>query len=223
MPGYGESAPADRLSYQVISQRMIEFFNTADVDRADVVALSFGGIQALHAVLDHPDRFGRLVLADTSPAFGMDGTRRPDWLKARLGPLDHGQTLADLAPKVLDAISGRPLDQAVRTDLIAAFVRIGEPGFRAAVECLPDNDVRDRLDEIVHSTLVLVGELDRETPVAYARVLADGLVNAVMTVLPGIGHLAPSEDPDLFNDHVRRFLALSGDRAAPTRPASEDP
>ena len=58
-------------------------------------------------------------------------------------------------------------------------------------------------------SLVIVGELDEETPVAYAAVLHDGLANSTMVVLPGIGHLSPSEDPALFNSHVARFLAAS--------------
>ena len=40
---------------------------------------SFGGMHALHAALRHPDRVGRLVLANTSAAFGLDGTDPDAW------------------------------------------------------------------------------------------------------------------------------------------------
>jgi pimeloyl-ACP methyl ester carboxylesterase len=58
-----------------------------------------------------------------------------------------------------------------------------------------------------------VGELDRETPVAYSQALAGGLPDARLVVLDGVGHLTPSEDPASFNRHVRAFLAGTGPEA----------
>ncbi len=207
MPGYGDSAPASPLTYASIADRFVEFLDETRVERADAVGLSFGGMHALHVALRHPTRLAKMVLTNTSPAFGMDGTDAEEWKQARLGPLDAGVTPAEMAPMVLDAIAGRPLDAAIRADLIAAFARISADGLRAAVHCLPHNDVRTRLHEIQQPTLVIAGELDAETPVAYAQVLADGLANARLEVLPGVGHLSPSEDPAAFNTLVADFLA----------------
>ena len=151
-----------------------------------------------------------MVLADTSPAFGMDGTTPEGWKASRLDAIDAGETPATIAPRVLDAIVGRSLAPAVRDDLIAAFARIPVDGFRAAVECLPHNDIREQLAGISHRSLVIVGELDQETPVAYAQALADGLPNSAIVIMAGVGHLSPSEDPDTFNQHLHRFLT-SGD------------
>ncbi len=55
----------------------------------------------------------------------------------------------------------------------------------------------------------MVGERDAETPMSYARLLADGLVDAELVVLADVGHLSPSEDPDLFNQHLIRFLGAT--------------
>ena len=77
---------------------------------------------------------------------------------------------------------------------------------RAAVECLPTHDVRDLLGDISAPALVIAGELDDETPVAYSRVLAEGLPGAELVVLDGVGHLAISEAPEAVNDLVRAFL-----------------
>lgn len=206
MPGYGESAPESPLTYASIADRLIAFLDDAEIEIADVIGLSFGGMHALHTVLRHPDRIGSMVLANTSPAFGMDGTDPDEWRRARLAPLDAGETPGSMAPVVLDAIAGRPLDPVIRAELIASFDRISSDGLRAAVDCLPANDIRDRLGEITNRCLVIAGELDEETPVAYAEVLAAGLPNATLSVLPGIGHLSPSEDPAAFNHLVASFL-----------------
>ncbi len=211
MPGYGESTGEDPLTYERIASRVVELLDHLQIDRIDMVGLSFGGMHALHTALNHPERVGQLVLADTSPAFGMNGTRPEEWKAARLGAMDAGETPASIAAPVLDSIVASPLAPTVRDDLIAAFARIPVDGFRAAVECLPHNDIRDRLHEIESEALVIVGELDEETPVEYAQVLHDGLPDSTMVVMPGVGHLSPSEDPHAFNEHVAHFL--NGDRS----------
>ncbi len=206
MPGYGASDPIEPLTFAGVADRLVGLLDRLELPKANLVGLSFGGMHALHTAIAHPDRVDRLVLADTSPAFGMDGTDPEDWKRARLGPIDDGLSLQDLAPLVLDAIAGRPLDPVIRDELIEAFGCISVEGLRAAVQCLPTNDVRAALTAIRHRALVIVGELDTETPVSYARALADGLPNAELVVMDGVGHLSPSEDPVVFNRLVGRFL-----------------
>ena len=206
MPGYGDSAAEDPLTYASIADRLVAFLDDAGIEHADLVGLSFGGMHALHTALRHPARIRKMVLANTSPAFGMNGTDPDEWKQARLAPLDAGETPASMAPMVLDAIAGSPLDAQIRADLVAAFGRIRSDGLRAAVECLPHNDIRSELSSITHECLVIAGELDEETPVAYAEVLAQGLSNGQLEVMPGIGHLSPSENPNGFNALVDRFL-----------------
>ena len=206
MPGYGDSAPLEPLTYAGIADSLVAFMDELELEAPDLVGLSFGGMHALHTAIAHPDRVGRLVLADSSPAFGMDGTTREEWTAARLAPLDRGETPADAAEFVVDMITATPLTGEIRSETVAAFGEISPRGFRAAVDCLPTNDVREMLADIEHETLVIVGELDEETPVSYAKVLSDGMPNAELVILDGVGHLSPAEDPARFNDQVRRFL-----------------
>jgi pimeloyl-ACP methyl ester carboxylesterase len=63
------------------------------------------------------------------------------------------------------------------------------------------------LDEISCPTLVIVGELDEETPVSYAEAIAAGIRDSRLAVIPGVGHLSPAEAPERFNALVREFLA----------------
>lgn len=209
MPGYGDSDPLTPLTYAGIADRFVEFLDHLGVERADVVGLSFGGMHALHTALNHPSRINRMVLADTSPAFGMDGTTKEEWRSARLAPIDAGHTPADAAEMVVDAISSIPLTGQIRDETIAAFGQISSEGFRAAVHCLPDNDIRDQLSSITHESLVIVGELDEETPVSYSQTLVDGMANAHLEIIPGAGHLSPAEAPNEFNALVSRFLGIT--------------
>lgn len=207
MPGYGDSEPIRPLTYETIADRLIVLLDRLEIESADLVGLSFGGMHALHAALRHPDRVNRLVLADSSPAFGMDGTTPEEWMASRLAPIDAGRTPADMAEDVIDAITATPLSGPIRSETVAAFARISPEGFRAAVQCLPSNDVRAQLPGIEHRSCVIVGELDHETPVSYARTLADGLPNAEFHIIAGAGHLTPAEAPQRFNQLVAEFLA----------------
>ncbi len=206
MPGYGDSDPLDAVTFEAIADRLVDLIDELGVDRADLVGLSLGGMHALHTALRHPDRIGRLVLTNTSPRFGLNGTTAAEWTAARLAVLDDGMTLRELAPIVLDGLVGASLPGDRRTALIESFARIPEPGFRAAVACLPGHDVLDRLGQIGSPTLVVAGELDTETPPSYSRSLADGIPGAQLVVLAGVGHLAPSEHPEMFNRLVSGFL-----------------
>ena len=214
MPGYGDSEPLDVMTFDAVADRLVDLIDELGVDRVDLVGLSLGGMHALHAALRHPHRIGRLVLTNTSPRFGLNGTTAAEWTAARVAVLDNGMTLRDLAPIVLDGLVGSPLPAGRRGVLIESFARIPEPGFRAAVACLPGHDVIDRLGEIGSPTLVVAGELDTETPPSYSRSLADGIPGAQLVVLDGVGHLAPSEHPEMFNRLVRDFLDQT---AAPSR------
>ena len=207
MPGYGASAAVEHLTFAAIADAVARMLDAAGVERAHLVGESFGGMHALHTALRHPDRVGRLVLANTSPAFGLDGTDPDAWRAARLEPLNAGLTPADIAEQVLTSVAGPGLSVDMLAMRVAGFARIPSAGLRAAVECLPTHDVRDRLANINAPTLVIAGELDAETPAAYSRILADGLPDAELVVLDGIGHLAVSEAPHTFNRIVRRFLA----------------
>ena len=206
MPGYGASAPVEPLTFNAIADAVVRLLDAARVRRAHLVGESFGGMHALHTALRHPDRVGRLVLANTSPAFGLDGTDPDAWRSDRLAPLDAGLTPADIAEQVLTSIAGPSLTDDALAMRVAGFARIPEAGLRAAVACLPSHDVRDELGDIASPALVIAGELDAETPVAYSRILADGLQKAELVVLDGIGHLAVSEAPHTFNRIVRDFL-----------------
>ena len=210
MPGYGVSLPVEPLTFTAIADAAAGLLDALGVERAHVCGLSFGGQQALHFALEHPERVASLILADTSAAFGDDGTDPDAWLEARLAPLNAGLTPADIAEPVLSSVAAPGFGGDLLQAAVASFRRISSAGLRAACECLPTHDVRDRLSEITVPTLVIVGELDEETPLAYSRDLADRIEGAELVVIDGVGHLSPCEAPEEFNATVRRFLVDAG-------------
>ena len=206
MPGYGASAPVSPLTFEAIADAVAGLLDQLGTDAAHLCGLSFGGHHALHTALHHPYRVRSLVLADTSAAFGGDGTDPDEWRRLQTAPLDAGLSLADIADEVIAGITAPGFEGAERDRTAAAFARIPAAGFRAACQLLPSHDVRNRLSEIQATTLVIVGELDEETPPAYAAELDEGIQNSRLEVVPAAGHLSPAEAPDVFNRLVGQFL-----------------
>ena len=206
MPGYGASAPISPLTFEAIADAIAGLLDRLGVESAHLCGLSFGGHHALHTALRIPHRVRSLVLADTSAAFGGDGTDSDEWHRARTAPLDAGLNLADIADDVIAAIAAPGFNGPELDRTAAAMARIPSAGFRAASGLLTTHDVRHRLGEITAPTLVMVGELDEETPPAYAAEIAEGIPDSRLEVIPGAGHLSPSEAPAIFNRLVSEFL-----------------
>ena len=207
MPGYGASSPISPLTFEAVADAITGLLDQLEVEGAHLCGLSFGGHHALHAALRHPDRVLSLVLADTSAVFGGDGTDPEEWRRLRTAPLDAGLELADIADDVIASIAAPGFDGPERDRTAAAMARIPAAGFRAACGLLTTHDVRHRLEEITAPSLVIVGELDTETPPAYAAEIAEGIPNSRLEVIPEAGHLSPAEAPDIFNQLVGEFLA----------------
>jgi proline iminopeptidase len=68
-------------------------------------------------------------------------------------------------------------------------------------------DVRPHLPGLRIPALVVVGSEDWVTPPVAARRLAEGLPDARLVIVPGAGHFPFSEEPELFLEAVRAFLA----------------
>ena len=70
-PGY-DGQPSDPLTPTEIGTRIIEFLDALEMPLVDLVGLSLGAMHALYALGVAPERIGRVVLADTSLAFGAN-------------------------------------------------------------------------------------------------------------------------------------------------------
>jgi 3-oxoadipate enol-lactonase len=147
-----------------------------------------------------------LTLLSTSPAFGLDGTSATEWRAARLAPLAAGQQPADFAEQVLRSVAGPHIEPAALVGQRRAMERITGPALQRSIDCLITHDARSLLTTIVAPTLVLVGELDEETPLAYGLALADQIPNAWLQSVPGAGHLLNVEAAAVVNAAITRHL-----------------
>ncbi|MDP9102074.1 MAG: alpha/beta fold hydrolase [Actinomycetota bacterium] len=106
--------------------------------------------------------------------------------------------------------------QVARSSRIGAEAYMSATGAAAMlpdVGSLADWDIRPRLGGIHAPTLVLAADSPAEyvaRPDAHARVLADGIPGATLTVEPDVGHYLFAEAPETFARDVTDFLESAG-------------
>jgi len=206
-PGYGCSPPLPApVTLHALAGAVVELLDILDTPRASLVGWSLGGQIAQHVALEAPDRVDRLVLIATSPRFGMDGTSADEWRAARRAPIDAGETPAAFAERVLRSVAGPDISDAAVAEQVAAMSRIAASGLRTMIDCIVMHDVLERLPQIAAPTLVVVGDHDTETPVAYAELLAERVPDGRLEIIAGAGHLLPAEAPERLHTLLRSFL-----------------
>ncbi|MDQ1041571.1 3-oxoadipate enol-lactonase [Streptomyces sp. V3I8] len=195
--GFGRSStPVGPYSHHDDLRHLLRHLGIA---RPHVVGLSMGGRIALNHALARPDAPRSLVLIGTDVGgfpFGFDwdaGLAGVSTAAAKAMWLRHG---------LFDPVRARP--EAWR--LVQAMVD-GYSGWHwrnGDMRVPADTGALARLAEIRTPVDVAVGALDLADFHEIAGVLAARIPHARHTVLPGVGHLAPLEDPPAVNALLRR-------------------
>jgi len=203
-PGYGESTPVLDTTFDAYARAALSLIDTVSPgEPVDLVGMSFGGMIAQYVTALAPDRIRSLTLLCTSPKFGLDGTDPDEWRAARLAGLEQMGSPAAAAPLILPSLVG-PNGAHVLPEAIEAMGRVPLAGLLDSLSTIASHDSRGLLPSITTPTLVLVGELDDETPVSYAQAIADLLPNGRLEVVPGVGHVLNLEAEDAVNTAVAR-------------------
>jgi pimeloyl-ACP methyl ester carboxylesterase len=148
-----------------------------------------------------------LVLAFTSPAFGGTSTQfARQFVAARLGPLDEGKSMSDLAAALMPGMRGRKSDPAGLALAERIMSAIPPDTYRKAVRLLTTFDRRSNLEKISVPTQLIAGSDDKTAPPAVMEPMARNIPGADYVVLEGCGHLGPMDQPDAFNGVLEAFL-----------------
>lgn len=218
LPGYGDSEPIDGPhTFASLAMAVGRWADSMELDTFHLGGISMGGMIGQYAAAAMPTRVRSLTLLSTSPKFGLDGTDPVEWRARRLAPLDAGEQPGDFAERVLRGLAGPSITAQAFDEQVAAMRRITATGLRRSVECLVDHDSRSILGDIACPTLLMVGELDQETPPAYSEALHQGIAGSVLEVVPGAGHLLNAEAPDAVNTAIAAHVAAADDQPGARR------
>lgn len=205
-PGYGHTAtvePYDLAQVAASLRRLVDALDGPVV----LVGHSMGGMVAQEAYARNPASIAGLVLSFTSAAFpggGSDFTKQ--FVDARIGPLDAGQSMADIAARLMPTMRGaksRPEGVELARKVMS---EVPPETYRKAVRLLTTFDRRADLKKIAVPTLLIAGSEDRTAPPSVMERMAKEVPGSEYLVLEGCGHLGPMDQPGAFNDAVFTFL-----------------
>lgn len=171
--------------------------------RAHVFGTSWGGVIAQHAALECPDKIDRLVLCGTWPGGEMHVSDEL-W---RLASSDKtpSEWRAYRAMFFSPEFARRQPEDVER--LLAAVFSERTPEERARRGRLAfAHDARDRLPTVTRPTLVVAGAEDQIVATRFSAQLANLIPAAQLRLVPGVGHSATLEAPELMAGIVEEFI-----------------
>ena len=198
------------------ADRVAACMNALDIAKADLAGHSHGGAIAMMLAARHPGRVERLVLFAPANPFCKVGLSSIRFYKTRVGiavaklmpflpSAVHRSAMRQMYgdPKRVNkkAFAGYKSQLDLRTvDHVLGIVRSWNEDMQT---------LREALTQLVGlPTLMIWGELDKAVGVPSGERLAE-LLGAQLMVLPGVGHVAFAETPEVCNQVVGEWLAAS--------------
>ncbi len=216
LPAAGHQAGAGAgASLDVSADAVAALLDRLGHRQAVLAGVSMGGYVALAFARRYRQRVAGLALIDTKAAADPPEAREN---RERIARAVLGEAGPRALAPMLDGLLGastrarRPeLVDWVRERLAAAPVA-GVAWSQRAMAARPD--ATDLLRDLRVPVAVVVGEEDVLTPPAQARAMAATAADALLTVLPAVGHLSPLEAPDAVAAAVLALMLRVRPRAA---------
>lgn len=217
LPGAGRSdVPWKPVSVPRLARLATSVMDRFDLERADVLGYSMGGIVAQQLAADAPERVRRLVLAATTPGVGaMQGD-----LRAMLNILTPARYLNKHAyAKTIGSLAGGRArsDDAWIAEQGTLRLRHAPSwrGYLGQLASIATWSGLPFLPGIEHPVLVLAGDDDPLTPVVNGMLLTHLLPNGRLLVLRDEGHLMLLDDDSGCHAAISEFLTAADlDRTA---------
>jgi len=190
--GFGATpAPPEAWGTAEYARQLVPLFEEGSLaDRVVVVGHSFGGRVAVRLYGLVPDRIERMVLTGV-PLLDRQGRRRRPAAGYRLARQLHRMgVLGDARLEALRDKHGSPDYRAAQGVMRDVFVRVLAEQYA------------DALGAIGCPVDLVWGEQDTEVPVEVALRAQPMFPSATLAILPGVGHLTPTEAPDRLREVI---------------------
>lgn len=208
--GFGESdAPDDSYSMALFADDLAALLDHLGIERAIVGGMSMGGYVLLNLLERYPERLKAACFIVTRS--GADDET------ARQRRLDLARDVFKFGPPLIAAVFEKVLFAAgtaqERPKLVAEVYRwMTDNDTRGLVGGLLAMSERKDYTPLLGSfrlpALVIGAEEDQAAPIENARILAAGLPQHKLCIIPEAGHLANLERPKAFNNCLLDFLRL---------------
>nr|AKQ44185.1 bifunctional 3-oxoadipate enol-lactonase/4-carboxymuconolactone decarboxylase [Cupriavidus sp. ST-14] len=212
--GHGRStASGDAFTVEQLGQDVIAILDALGIGQAVFCGLSMGGLTGMWLGIHAPERFSRIVLANTAAKIG----NAEGW-NARIDTVLRDGMGVMVAPSVerwftpgFAATADRALE-----GLRGVLAGLEPRGYAASCAAVRDADFRGTVSSITVPVLVIAGSQDPSTTSQEGRALADAIPGARFIELPA-AHISSFEQPGRFTaaliDFVHGRLPVTDDHA----------
>jgi 3-oxoadipate enol-lactonase len=201
--GHGNSPPgAERCTLEMLARDALAILDALEIDQANHVGLSLGGLIGMYLAVHHPGRLKRIVLANTSPH--MPSAEK--WNERMRQAIDEG-----MDGIALNAFQRwmTPAFQQNRPDIFQMLVSharaIPVQGYVNLCAALRDADMRPELVRIDKPALVIASTAD-VTPLDKTIHWSSALANAQLHTIDNAGHLSNLDQPAAFTEKISAFF-----------------
>ena len=201
LPGYGRSQKPRDFSYSVHDQAaaVVGFFDALGLQQVDLGGWSMGGWIVQLIAAGHPERIRHLILFDSAGIY-----EKPSWDTGLFTPqtphqLDELDALLQPHPPSVPGFVAR--------DILRISAKNAWVIHRALAAMLTAQDVTDGLlPHLKMPVLIVWGAEDRITPLDQAKKIHALVPQSQLEVIPGCGHLAPSQCTAQIGPKVVAFV-----------------
>lgn len=199
-PGFGRSdLPLKVWGIKEYGKFVMQFFESVHIEKANIIAHSFGGRVAIWLAANFPEMVKKLVLIDSA------GIKPKRTLKHHI-KVTIAKTGKRIFPlSIFGKYGERLLNSLYR--LVGSKDYQQQTGvMRSTLVKVVNEDLRGFLPKIVAPTLLIWGENDKDVPVSYAKIMEKEINNAGLVIFKGAGHFSYLDKFTDFCLIVSKFL-----------------
>jgi 3-oxoadipate enol-lactonase len=201
--GHGKSdVPAGPYSMERFGKDVLAILDDLNIEKVHWCGLSMGGMVGQWLGANAPQRFGKMILANTTSYFPDPAPWQTRIKAAREGGM---ASLADAVIGVWLSADFREREPQITANLKAMLAASPAQGYIACCEVLSTLDQRMLLPTIKSPTLVIAGRHDMATPFAAGEFIRSQIPGASLTILDA-AHISNIEQPHAFTEAVVGFL-----------------
>ena len=220
--GSGESShPKKAYTMDAIIEDLKGLMDFLNIEKAHLAGWSMGGMIIQNFVLKYPERADKLVLFSTNAGNQpRDGTimLRDSLIKIYEERKTDPKTAFFQLAKFMHSTKFRKGMEKNPTEKIHGIITTEElikdstenqttpTDLKYLEEAIAEHNTIDRLYEIKHKTLIIVGSKDTLTPVMSNEQIHEKLPNSTLKIIQGAGHKVFFEQPQEINPFVIEFL-----------------
>lgn len=181
-----------------------------EIDKVNVIGISYGGEVALQFAIKHPDLVDRLLLfnttANTNPWLADIGHGWNEIAQSRNGRAYYLATI----PIIYSPNFYKNNIEWIRNREQVLTPVFSDPVFLDRIDRLTYSaehyDVREELHKVKATTLIVASDEDYLTPVSNQEYLNKHIEGSYLVMLPGVGHASMYEKPMLFSTLCLGFI-----------------